>query len=70
MIHNFLNGGAGVCYLARQHGFELKIVDGGVDFNFPVIPQLIDRKVQEEPVTFFTRRPWREWKSANTEPIS
>ena len=34
VIHNFLNGGAGVCYLARQHGFELKIVDGGVDFDF------------------------------------
>ena len=47
VIHNFLNGGAGVCYLARQHGFELKIVDGGVDFDFPVIPQLIDRKVRK-----------------------
>ena len=47
VIHNFLNGGAGVCYLARQHGFELKIVDGGVDFDFPVIPQLINRKVRK-----------------------
>ena len=47
VIHNFLNGGAGVCYLARQHGFELKIVDGGLDFDFPVIPQLIDRKVRK-----------------------
>lgn len=47
VIHNFLNGGAGVCFLARQHGFELKIVDGGVDFDFPHIPQLIDRKVRK-----------------------
>lgn len=47
VIHNFLNGGAGVCFLARQHGFELKIVDGGVDFDFPVIPQLIDRKIRK-----------------------
>lgn len=47
VIHNFLNGGAGVCFLARQHGFELKIVDGGVDFDFPPIPQLIDRKVRK-----------------------
>lgn len=47
VIHNFLNGGAGVCYLARQHGFELKIVDGGVDFDFPEIPQLINRKIRK-----------------------
>jgi len=47
VIHNFLNGGAGICFLARQHQIELKIVDGGVDFDFPVIPQLIDRKVRK-----------------------
>lgn len=47
VIHNFLNGGAGVCYLARQHGFELKIVDGGVDFDFPPIPQLINLKIRK-----------------------
>lgn len=47
VIHNFLNGGAGVCFLARQHGIELKIVDGGVDFDFPAIPQLIDRKIRK-----------------------
>lgn len=47
VIHNFLNGGAGICFLARQHGVELKIVDGGVDFDFPPIPQLIDRKVRK-----------------------
>lgn len=47
VIHNFLNGGAGVCFLARQHGIELKIVDGGVDFDFPEIPLLIDRKIRK-----------------------
>lgn len=47
VIHNFLNGGAGVCFLARQHGVELKIVDGGVDFDFPPLPQLIDRKIRK-----------------------
>lgn len=47
VIHNFLNGGAGVCFLARQHGFELKIVDGGVDFDFPPIPRLVDRKIRK-----------------------
>lgn len=47
VIHNFLNGGAGVCFLSRQHGFEMKIVDGGVDYDFPDIPQLINRKVRK-----------------------
>lgn len=47
VIHNFLNGGAGICFLARQHGFELKIVDSGVDFDFPSIPELMDRKVRK-----------------------
>lgn len=47
VIHNFLNGGAGVCFLARQHGFALKIVDGGVDFDFPPLPQLIERKIRK-----------------------
>ena len=47
VIHNFLNGGAGVCFLSRQHGFEIKIIDGGVDFDFPPIPQLIDRKIRK-----------------------
>lgn len=47
VINNFLNGGAGVCFLARQHGFELKIVDSGVDFDFPPIDRLIDRKVRK-----------------------
>lgn len=47
VIHNFLNGGAGVCFLSRQHGFEIKIVDGGVDFDFPAIPELINRKIRK-----------------------
>lgn len=47
VIHNFLNGGAGVCFLSRQHGFEMKIVDGGVDYDFPDIPQLINRKIRK-----------------------
>ncbi len=46
MIGNFLSGGAGVNFLARQHGFGLKVVDGGVDFDFPSIPGLINRKIR------------------------
>jgi len=47
VIHNFLNGGAGVCFLARQHNFKLKIIDAGVDFDFPSIPQLIHKKIRK-----------------------
>ncbi len=47
VVHNFLNDGAGICFLARQHGFALKIVDAGVDFDFPAIPRLLDRKIRK-----------------------
>ena len=47
VVYNFLNGGSGVCYLARQHGFEMKIVDGGVDYDFPENPRIINRKIRK-----------------------
>ena len=47
VVFNFLNGGAGVCFLSRQHGFKLKIVDVGVDYDFPEIPELIERKIRK-----------------------
>ncbi|MCC8172395.1 MAG: nicotinate-nucleotide--dimethylbenzimidazole phosphoribosyltransferase [Parabacteroides sp.] len=47
MISNFLNGGAGVNFLARQHGFTLKVVDGAIDYDFPPIEGFIDRKIRK-----------------------
>lgn len=47
MISNFLNGGAGVNFLARQHHFTLKVVDGGIDCDFPEIPDLVHRKIRK-----------------------
>lgn len=35
MVFNFQKGGAGVNFLARQHGIKLEIVDSGVDYDFP-----------------------------------
>ena len=45
-IPNFLKGGAGINMFCRQHRFELKIVDCGVNFNFNGLSGLIDRKIR------------------------
>lgn len=34
-LFNFLKGGAGISFLCRQHGFDFKIVDAGVDYDLP-----------------------------------
>lgn len=45
-LSNFLHGGAGVNFLCRQHGFELKIVNAGVDYDLPYEKGIIDMKVR------------------------
>ncbi len=45
MISNFISGGAGVNFLARQHGFKMKIVDSGVNYDFQPNPYLVDKKI-------------------------
>jgi len=47
MIANFLSGGAGINFLARQHRFKMKIVDAGVNYDFPPTPGLIDLKIRK-----------------------
>jgi len=47
VVYNFLNGGAGICFLCKQHGFELKVVDAGVDYDFPPHIGLIDQKIRK-----------------------
>ena len=42
---NFTRGGGGVNLFCRQHGFELKIVDTGVDHDLSGFPQIINRKL-------------------------
>lgn len=46
-ISNFLHGGAGINYLCRQHGFVLKIVDAGVDYDLPYEKGIINKKVRK-----------------------
>lgn len=46
MVENFLQGGAAINVLARQHHIELKVVDAGVDTDFAPHAQLLDCKVR------------------------
>ena len=42
---NFTHGGGGVNMFCRQHGFKLRIVDVGVDYDLSAVPGIIDRKI-------------------------
>ena len=42
---NFTYGGGGVNMFCRQHGFHLRIVDVGVDYDLSNVPGIIDRKI-------------------------
>ena len=44
MVANMLAGGAAINVLARQHGFNLRVVDAGVAAEIPPHPQLLQRK--------------------------
>ena len=42
---NFTRGGGGVNMFCRQHGFTLRIVDVGVDYDLSGVDGIIDRKI-------------------------
>ena len=42
---NFTHGGGGVNMFCRQHGFKLRIVDVGVDYDLSKVDGIIDRKI-------------------------
>lgn len=42
---NFSRGGGGVNMFCRQHGFDLSLVDMGVDHDLSGVPGIIDRKM-------------------------
>lgn len=46
VVLNMLSGGAGVCYLSRQHGVTLRVIDVGVDYDFRGDERLIHQKVR------------------------
>lgn len=47
MVLNFLRGGAGVNVLAKHAGVDVRVVDIGVDYEFGMLPGLLDRKVMK-----------------------
>ena len=42
---NFTHGGGGVNMFCRQHGFKIRIVDVGVDYDLSDVPGIIHRKI-------------------------
>lgn len=42
---NFTRGGGGVNMFCRQHGFSLRLVDVGVDYDLSMYPEIINRKI-------------------------
>ena len=51
-MQNFTRGGGGVNMFCRQHGFELMIVDVGVDHDLSAFPDIIDRKIARGTANF------------------
>jgi len=51
-VLHYTRGGAGVNVFCEQHGFGLKIVDAGVDYDFQGNPSVIDKKVRRSTRNF------------------
>ncbi len=45
MVFNFVDGGAAINALARHAGAEVRVVDMGVDYDFPAMDGLLQKKV-------------------------
>lgn len=49
---NFTRGGGGVNMFCRQHGFKLRLVDVGVDYDLTMYPDIINRKIANGTANF------------------
>ena len=73
---NYCKGGAGVNMFCRQHGFSLRIVDVGTDYDFDgtLYPQIIDRKIAHGTDNFLynaamSREQWNKALSIGAEQV-
>lgn len=56
MVMNFLQGGAAINVFASQNGIDLKVVDAGVNFDFPNNENLINAKIEKGTKSFLTAK--------------
>ena len=49
---NFTHGGGGVNMFCRQHGFKLRLIDVGVDYDLSMHPEIINRKIANGTANF------------------
>jgi len=52
MVMNFVAGGAAINVFSRQHGIDIKIVDAGVNYDFPSDLDLVHAKVAKGTKNF------------------
>ena len=73
---NFTRGGGGVNMFCRQHGFKLRIVDVGVDYDLSSVDGIINRKIARGTGNFLygPAMSWAEYDRAiqigSTSPSS
>lgn len=51
-LSHFSHGGAGINFLCNQHGFDLVLVDAGVDYDIPTGSGIIDKKIRRGTSNF------------------
>lgn len=54
-LSHFSHGGAGINFLCHQHGFNLVLVDAGVDYDIPANSGVIDKKVRRGTRNFLNQ---------------
>ena len=45
MVMNMVTGGAAISVFCRQNGFDMKVIDAGVDYDFPAGMPIINSKI-------------------------
>jgi nicotinate-nucleotide--dimethylbenzimidazole phosphoribosyltransferase len=54
MVENFLKGGAAISVFCKQNNIDLKIVDAGVNYDFPTNTSIISKKIAKGTQSFLT----------------